>query len=131
MHGYSQLSCCMIYAAVNLSPPEMISVCPGQRVSLTCTLTQGSTLRWVIVPPGTMFDSTLFQRIISSTSDLRPLPIRANSSTINVSFSRRSTNPLISTLSTDSITTDFNGTEVVCEIATSSAVTVIHVIQCK
>ena len=107
-------------------------MCPGEQVSLTCTLTQGSALQWAIVLPGTTLNSTRFQRIISSLSDLTPLPVTANSSTINVSFSRDSTNPLTSTLSINSIATDFNGTEIVCQIASSSAVTAIHVIdECK
>ena len=120
--------CCMIYAAISLSHPEMISVCPGQRVSLTCTLTDGSTLRWAIVPPGTTLSSTLSRRVVSPTSDLSPLSIKANNHTVNVSFSLDSADPLTSTLSTDSIILDFNGTEITCQTADSSATTVVHVI---
>ena len=120
-----------INAAVRLSQPEFILVCPGQQLSLTCTPTEADVLRWIVTPPGTT--STLIpSRLVSVRRDPLPLPVKVNNITVNINISRQSSSPpVISTLSIDVITADFNGTEIVCEVENSSAMTVIRVIERK
>ena len=58
------------------------------------------------------------------------LPLDVAGGSVYVYFSRQSVNPLISTLSIDSISTDLNGTRIGCSSLDSSesVMTVIHVI---
>ena len=116
-----------IQIGVQLSPSNVALVCPGRQLSLTCH-TNESILRWSITQPGG--SATYDFRDISTIGSISPLPIDVAGRSVYVYFSRQSVNPLISTLSIDSISTDLNGTRISCSSLNSSesVMTVIHVI---
>ena len=107
----------------------MASVCPEQQLSLTCHTNQSNALRWSITIPE---ESTTYTRdVLITTGSIPQLPIEVAGRTVTVHFSRQSVDPLTSTLSINSTSTNLDGTRISCSIRDSSAMTVIHIIGCK
>ena len=121
---------------MTLSPSGIVTVCNGEKLELTCTITEGSLLRWNITldqdESETMTAKSFVRTFSSSGTSSEQTPV--NTSSTMIAFMRNSTAPLISTIV---ITRILNSTTVKCiELATSeSATTVVHVMdlnfQCK
>ena len=65
----------------------MASVCPGQKLSLTCRTNQ-NILQWTIIQPGG--SDTYDFRDISTFESISPLPIDVAGRIVTVHFSRQS-----------------------------------------
>ena len=114
-----------VHTGVQLSPSNVALVCPGEQLSLTCQANQSSALRWTITPPE---GSVTYTRDVQTIGNLLPLPVEVAGRTITVYFSRQSVDPLTSTLSINSTSTNLNRTRINCSTGDSSAMTVLNVI---
>ena len=102
-------------AVVDLEPSGVLYVCHGGAMSVTCS-TSADLLHWNITlrhpSPQRMFERTL-----SYIGNIHmEAPIITNLTTLNVSRSldNSSSLPLASTISTNNVTTDLNGTMITC-----------------
>ena len=116
-----------MYIGVQLSPPEVALVCPGQPLSLTCRSEQSHTLQWAIMLP---HRNDLYVRNVLNSGDgtIQPIQSEVAGRPIALNFLRQSTNPLTSILSMDNTVSELNGTRINCSTVDSSAITVIHTI---
>ena len=111
---------------VEISPSGVAPVCQiGEQLELTCSVT-GKFLRWEFSVTGT------FTPIISAGGPSGvPPPLTVNSTVFT--FSRLSIQPLISTMTVNSVSEGLNGVQVHCvdEEASESATTTIHIIDAR
>ena len=116
-------------ADVQLSPSKVALICSEEQLSLTCRSNQSHILRWMItLPEGNV---TYTRHVSTITGSIPPLPIEIAGRIVTVHFSRQSADPLISTLSIDCTSSNFNGSEINCSTADTSEIAVIHVIDGK
>ena len=104
-----------------INPSGIVTVCSGQQLEVTCTITEGSLLRWNI---NLSQDESETMRFIRTFSSSEQTPV--NTSSTMIIFMRSSPEghtPLISTII---ITRILNGTTVKCiELITSESATVV------
>ena len=125
---FSPIPSCTFFIGVQLSPSNVALVCPGQQLSLTCQANQSSALRWTITPPE---GSATYTRDVQTSGNLLSLPVEVAGITVTVYFSRQSVDPLTSTLSINSTSTDLNRTRINCSTGDSSAMTIVYVTEGK
>ena len=104
-------------AVLELEQPGVLYVCYGGALAVTCS-TSADILRWnITVPLLQNQNQRMFERRLSRIGTVRMVaPIVTAIATINVSRSLNNDSylPLISTISTDNITADLNGTMLIC-----------------
>ena len=120
-----------------LSPSEVASVCPGERLQFICHTTL-DYIRWnvtVVQPRPDSRESELISNIlnVSTTSSFPVNMIQFTVGRSSTAESNRS-HPLISTLSVANVTTSLNGTKVKCatfseSVTNTTSTATIHVIQ--
>ena len=111
-------------------PLRRVTICDGHQLEVTCTITNGSLLRWNITHSqddrGTTAQS--FTRTFSSSGQSsKQTPI--NTSSTVITFMRRSAEGRTPLISTILITKIQNGTTIECveKLTSESAVVMIHV----
>ena len=103
-------------AVVDLEPSGVLYVCHGGAMSVTCR-TSADLLQWNVTlrhpSPQRMFERTLSANFGTIRMEQ---PIITNLTTLSISRSLDNSShlPLISTISTDNVTTDLNGTVITC-----------------
>lgn len=116
-------------AVITLSPSGVAHVCPGGRLVLICS-TNASLMQWSVTVP--RYDTTETRLLQYSGTAQRTTPIMIGLITFNISrmLDESLTLPLVSTIISNGVTTDVNGTVVICtEVgANTQLMTSIHII---
>ena len=97
--------------------PKVVSVCPGEQLTLTCIANQSSILRWTIILHG---GNVTYSRSIPFMGNSILLPI---SDAVMFNFTRTSesgTLPLITELLIGRVNTNIHGTRIHCSPSNES-----------
>ena len=115
-----------------MSSPRVVSICPGEQLTLTCITNQNSILRWTIILHG---ENITYSRSIPFMGNSILLPITDEASAVTFNFMRTSesgTLPLIAELLIDTVNTNTNGTRIHCSPSNESdpqVTFIIHVLE--
>ena len=122
---------------VTLSPADVVSVCPGERLAFTCS-TEKHFLNWTV----TILRSSQYEsrsRLIpaDSTTDIQPVIVFMTQFDIERINSSNGALAIVSVLSVPAINvmSDLNGTEIRCTdigntaTDTSTSVSTVHIIE--
>ena len=109
---------------LSLSPPEVTYLCPGGLLKLTCS-TNETTLRWNITVPLDHYSDTRSVTVFDSFEQVRSIRIR--SSTLNIKRTHPGDNStrLVSVMTSENVSSDINGTIVICD---EGSITEVHII---
>ena len=116
--------------SIRLSPLEMVSVCPGGQVLLTCETMSDPFLYWDVSIPHLAMSREI---IVSNQGDISTTALQFNGLHLTeFNVTRTSGSPLISQLLISNVTTEINGSTIYCSEdgdengAPAVAVNVIH-----
>ena len=104
---------------LSASSSGVLSVCPGKQLSLVCTANHSILLKWAIFLPEGNITQSLRNIPYVGPGFIQPLNLTLNDATDTVAFhftrtSEAETFPLIVELLIDRISTNLNGTNVLC-----------------
>jgi hypothetical protein len=105
----------LLIAIIDLEPSGVLYVCHGGAMSVTCS-TSADLLHWnvALLHPS---PQRTFERILTYIGTIRmETPIMTNLTTLRITRSLDSSSslPLVSTITTENVTTDLNGTMITC-----------------
>ena len=104
-------------------------ICPGDNLTLSCCTLNGSSLRWIVNVSLTPLHLSRGEgiRVIDQNSPEMEQPLTINQTVIH--FSKISDSPLVSVLTIDNVTTNWNQTKIQCARSIKDiSLTTIHTI---
>ena len=107
---------------LSASSSGVVSVCPGKQLCLVCT-TNHSTLKWTIFLPEENNTPNVRNIPYVGPGFIQPLNLTLNDDTVTLHFTRTSERdilPLIAELLIDRVSTNLNGTNVLCSTSNDS-----------
>ena len=122
---------------MSLSPADVVSVCPGERLAFTCS-TEKRFLNWTVsILRGSQYESRSKLIPADSTSAIPPLIVFMKQFDIERINSSNRSLAIVSVLSVPAtnVTSDLNGTKIRCTdigntaADTSTSVSTVHIIE--
>lgn len=103
---------------LSASSSGVVSICPGKQLSLVCTVNHSRVLQWAIfLPEGNITRSLRNIPYAGSIQSLINLTLNDTADTVTFHFTRTSETgmlPLIAELLIDRVSTNLNGTNILC-----------------
>ena len=111
--------------ALSASSSGVVSVCPGKQLCLVCTANHSDFLKWTIFLPEGNITQSLRSIPYEGPGFIRPLNLTLNDTADTVAFhftrtSEKDILPLIAELLIDRVSTNLNGTNILCSPSNDS-----------